>query len=422
MKVGKRVIIGVGIAVCLIVITSCCLWSSYKGQPKYILNKYLEAINNRDYSTAVSYMYKDEKLLSFTEEALSNFIQNYFEEKEFIKVKATSSKIGDQSKDAKKKFYEVKYNFATKSITNTLSLIQIENKWQVVFPFRIEDIHIYTPLGSSVWFDDQQVTDKEDNKYVVKNVLPGNYVVRVVFPNEMCGDYVTTINVPTETEVIVPYQTVEVSVECMSGTVVELGGEQQVNKDGVVLFENVLEGTYPLKIYDTYGNIETYEEPISVSQENRSFNVEKFTLSTLGNERLKKSVDNFYSAYIDGIKNHESNFINDFAVAEISAHLIEEFEAWFVDGKNLKDARMEVEIEQINMNSEGVVEVETLEVVKMTNKEADAGGKIYEREYQVTLKWIMELIREGESYKLKDRTIAESLVSYKDKDGRWVAY
>ena len=102
--------------------------------------------------------------------------------------------------------------------------------------------------------------------------------------------------------------------------------------------------------------------------------------------------------------------------------IVEDFESWFIKDKDLQTAKIDVEIEEINMNKDGILEVQTLEVVEMMNKEIDAGGKVYEREYQVTLKWLMELVQEGESYKLKDRTIQESLVSYKDRDGRWIAY
>ncbi|MEG0710865.1 MAG: hypothetical protein RR448_01310 [Niameybacter sp.] len=422
MKVERKRVIGVTILVGLVVMASCCLWNEYKGQSKYVLNEYLKAMNSRDYKYAVSLIHKDERLEDFSNEELISFMYNYFEEKNFVKVEVSKKEIGVQKVDAQKKVYEVKYIFKAQKVTSTLSLVKVSDRWEVVFPFKMEDVHIYTPLGSSVWFGQEQVTTKEENKYIVKNVLPGNYVTRITFPDEVCEDYITTINVPSETEVVIPYQMVEVSIECMSGTVVELSGEKQVNKNGFVCFENVLEGVYPLKIYDQYGNIEPYEEHISVSQNNKQFKVEELTLSALGNDRLRKSVDAFYNAYLEGIKTHESEFITQFATPEIGPHLIEAFEAWFIKGKDVQDAKMEVEIQEIKMTKEGSLEVETLEVVKMRNKEIDAGGKVYEQEYQVTLKWIMELICQGDTYKLKDRSIEESLVSYKDKDGKWIAY
>ena len=422
MKMEKKVLYGIIALVCLLMITACCLFAMYKTQAKYVLDTYLKAMNNRDYKAAISLIYKDEKLKGYTEEELISFIEKYFEEKNFVKVEASKTEVGGKKNDTKYSFFEIKYTFPTQNVTSTLSLIKVDNKWKVIFPFKVEDVHIYAPLGASVWFEEDMITKKEQNKYTVPNVLPGNYVVRITFPNEISSDYITTINVPTVTEVIIPYQTVEVSVECMSGTVVELAGEKIVNKEGLVRFDNVLEGTYPLKIYDANGNIEAYEEEIVVSKKNRQFNIEHLNLSNAGNARLKKSVDGFYLAYLEGIKEQDSSFINQYLIKDISPQIIEDFEAWFVKDKDLQTAKMEMEIETININKSGILEVETLEVIEMINKEIDERGKAYEREYQVTLKWFMELIQEGESYKLKDRTIQESLVSYKDKDGRWIAY
>lgn len=422
MKMEKKVLFGVIALACVLMITACCLFATYKKQAKYVLDVYLRAMNNRDYKTASSLIYKDDKIKGYKEEELIKFLEKYFEEKNFVKVEASKTELGGKKKDTEYSFYEVKYTFSNQSVTSTLSLIKVDNEWKVIFPFKVEDVHIYAPLGASVWFGQDVITRKEENKYTVPNVLPGNYVVRIAFPNKICSDYITTINVPTVTEVIIPYETVEVSVECMGGTVVELAGEKVMNKDGLVRFDNVLEGTYPLKIYDTNGNIEAYEQYIVVSKKNRQFNIEHLNLSKVGNARLKKSIDSFYKDYLEGIKKHDSSFINQYALKDTQPQIVEDFEAWFIKDKDLQTAKIDVEVEEINMNKDGILEVQTLEVVQMINKEMDAGGKSYEREYQVTLTWIMEFVRDGESYKLKDRTVQESLVSYKDKEGRWIAY
>lgn len=422
MKMEKKVLIGFIALTCILMITACCLFAMYKKQAKYVLDLYLRAMNNRDYKTASSLIYKDEKIKGYKEEELTQFLEKYFEEKNFVKVEASKIELGENKKDTEYSFYEVKYTFSNQSVTSILSLMKIDDKWKVIFPFKVEDVHIYAPLGASVWFGQNKVINKEENKYTVPNVLPGKYVVRIAFPNEICSDYMTVINVPTETEVIIPYQTVEVSVECMSGTVVELAGEKVVNNDGFVQFDHVLEGTYPLKIYDTNGNIEAYEQYIVVSEKNRQFNIDHLNLSKIGNERLKKGIDSFYTDYLEGIKKHDSSFINQYALKDITPHIIEDFEAWFIKDKDLQTAKMDIEVKDINMNKDGILEVETLEVVQVINKETDDEGKTYEREYQVTLAWDMEFVREGEAYKLKDRTIQESLVSYKDDEGRWIAY
>lgn len=422
MKIKKKVLIATIALICLLGITSVSLLRYYKNQPSYILNAYIKAINNRDYESAAVLFYEDDKLGEFKEDQLTTFLQKYFEEKGFVKMEEGRGQIGAKAVDEEKAFYEVRYTFASQNITSTLSIVKEDSRWQVVFPFRIEDVNIYTPLGSSVWFNNQVITDKEENKYTVKNVLPGSYVVRIAFPNEIRGDYVVNINVPTETEVIIPYETVEVNIASIEGTVVELGGEKQANKEGSVSFKNVLEGTYPLKIYDAYGNIETYEKSITVSNKKRQFTMDNFSLSDRGSKRLNKSINNFYQAYIEGIKKADSQFLKSYTTSDYRQKIVDEFEEWFVKEKVIKNAQIEIELEEIKLTKEGNVEVKVLEIVNLVNQELGEDNKTKNVDYQIVLKCIMTLKQDGENYQLQDRNLQESLVSYKDEQGKWIAY
>lgn len=413
MKMKKKVQTVTITLICLLGMATVVLGYHYKNQPDYILNAYIKAINNRDYESAAVLFYEDDKLGVFKEEQLESFLQNYFEDRGFVKMEEGRGQIGTKAIDTEKAFYEVRYTFAGQNITSTLGVVRQDKRWQVVFPFRIEDVDIYTPLGASVWFNNQLITDKENNKYTVKNVLPGSYVVRVAFPNEIRQDYVANISVPTETEVMIPYETVDVNISSIEGTVVELGGEKQVSKEGSVRFENVLEGTYPLKIHDTYGNLETHEESITVSSKNRQFTIDQLSLSDLGRKRLTKSINTFYKAYIEGIKKQNSQFLKDYTTPSHREEIANEFEEWFIKDKSIKNAQIEVELEEIRPEKEGNLQVKVLEMVKFENKEVD---------YQIVLKWIMTLKRDGENYKLQERNLQESLVSYKDEEGKWLAY
>lgn len=413
MKMKKKVQTVTITLMCLLGMAAVVLGYHYKNQPDYILNAYIKAINNGDYKSAAILFYEDDKLGAFKEDQLQSFLQNYFEDKGFVKMEEGRGQIGARAIDVEKAFYEVRYTFKGQNITSTLGIVKQDSRWQVIFPFRIEDVDIYTPLGSSVWFNNQLVTGKENNKYTVKNVLPGSYVVRIAFPNEIRGDYVTNISVPTQTEVMIPYETVYVNIHSIEGTVVELGGEKQTNKEGSVSFENVLEGTYPLKVYDTYGNLETYEESITVSSKNRQFTVDNFSLSDLGRKRLTKSINAFYKAYIEGIKKQSSQFLKTYTTSDHRAEIVGEFEEWFIKNKSIKNAQIEVELEEVKLTKEGDLQATVLEMVKFESQEVD---------YQIVLKWIITLKRDGENYKLQDRNLQESLVSYKDEEGKWLAY
>lgn len=247
-------------------------------------------------------------------------------------------------------------------------------------------------------------------------------MVRIAFLNEVCGDYVTNINVPTQTEVIIPYQTVEVDIDCIEGTIIEFAGERKTNKEGHVSFQNVLEGTYPLKVYDAFGNIKPYEESITVSDENRHFVVDDLFLSDLGSKRLEESINSFYTVYLEGIKKHDSKLLKNYVSMDNRQTILEEYETWFIKNKDVKNANIEIELEQIKLSKEGDVQVEALEMVNLVNQEKEVKGKVQNTEYQVVLKWDMLLKQDGESYKLQDRILKESLVSYKDKEDKWIAY
>ena len=109
-------------------------------------------------------------------------------------------------------------------------------------------------------------------------------------------------------------------------------------------------------------------------------------------------------------------------VSESRESIIGGFEDWFIKNKDVQNAQMEVELEQVEVTENGDLEASVLEIVHLTNKEVNDTGKMQNVGYKIALKWVMTLSIDGEEYKLKDRVLEESLVSYKDKDGKWVAY
>ena len=164
MKTNKKVLLVTMALIVLSLGTAWCLFNDYKGKPRYIVNAYMKALNSRDYVSAASLFYEDERLHDFNDVEMAQYLSNYFEEKGFVKMEEGRGQIGEQTGNEAKAFYEVRYSFAGQNVTSTLSVVKVEDKWQVVFPFRIEDVNIYTPLGSTVWFNDEPVTQKENNK------------------------------------------------------------------------------------------------------------------------------------------------------------------------------------------------------------------------------------------------------------------
>lgn len=422
MKMNKKVLL-VTIGLMLISVgTSWCLFNDYKGKPSYTVNAYMRALNKKDYRSAASLFYEDERLQNFNDVEMAQYLSNYFESKGFLKMEEGRGQIGEQTGEKEKAFYEVRYNFTGQNITSTLGVVKVEDKWQVVFPFKIEDVSIYTPFGATVWFNNEQITQKEDNKYIVKNVLPGQYNVRITFPNNICNDYMTAIEVPNQTEIKLPYPTVDVTIQTIPDMIVELQGEKKQSSTGTVNFNQVLEGNYTLKIYDTYGNFAPYETEVMISSENKQLVMTDMQLSEVGHERFKQSIQSFYQAYIKGIQEHSSKPLEKYVLEENRHTIIEAFEEWFVADKAIQKAQMEVELEQVRMTAEGNVEARILEVVHLTNREQNEIEKVQDVDYKIVLNWTMLLEPDGKVYKLKDRLLRESLISYQDKSGKWVTY
>lgn len=422
MKMSKKVLL-VTIGLMLISVgTSWCLFKDYKGKPSYVVNTYMRALNKKDYKLAASLFYEDERLQNFNDIEMAQYLSHYFESKGFMKMEEGRGQIGEQTGEKEKAFYEVRYNFADQNVTSTLGVVKVEDQWQVVFPFKIEDVNIYTPFGSTVWFDNQQVTQKEANKYVVKNVLPGQYELRITFPNNICQDYTAAIEVPDQTEIKLPYPTVDVAIETIPGMVVELQGEKQESSKGIVNFNQVLEGNYSLKVYDNQGNFVPYEAEVVISDQNKQLAVTDMQLSKLGHERLKESIQAFYSAYIKGIQEHTSKPLEKYVVEENRHTIMESFQEWFIDYKDIQKAQIEVELEQVQVNAQGDVEAKILEIVHLTNKEQNEKEKIQEVDYKIMLNWIVQFKVQGQEYQVKDRLLKESLISYKDNNDKWVTY
>lgn len=402
--------------------TAWCLFNDYKGKPSYAVNAYMRALNKKDYKLAASLFYEDERLQNFNDVEMAQYLNDYFETRGFLKMEEGRGQIGEQTGEKEKAFYEVRYNFTGQNVTSTLGVIKVEDKWQVVFPFKIEDVSIYTPFGSTVWFNNEQVTQREENKYIVKNVLPGQYDVRINFPNNICKDYMAAIEVPAQTEIKLPYPTVDVAIQTIPDMVVELQGEKQQSSTGIVNFNQVLEGNYILKIYDSHGNFEPYETEVKISDENKQLVMTEMQLSEAGHERLRQSIQAFYQAYIKGIQEHTSKPLEKHVFEENRHTIMETFEEWFIANKEIQKVQMEVELEQVKVNKQGDVEAEILEVVHLTNKEQNEEEKAQKVDYKIILNWIVQLKAEGKDYKLKDRLLRESLISYKDKNGKWVTY
>ena len=140
-------------------------------------------------------------------------------------------------------------------------------------------------------------------------------------------------------------------------------------------------------------------------------------LSQEGYNKISEFTNQFYQGYMQGIKKQSSDFLMQHVEEDILEQVTEEYRSWFIDYKDIQDAKVTIQVEQMQLKDTAEVKLTILEVIQMTNKEDTELT-----EYQVVLKWDNILSILEKDYKIKERTLVESLVSYKDEEGKWVQY
>lgn len=395
----------------------------YTKQPIFKLDSYIDAVNHKDFEEVYALLYKDSLINDENKKQIIDYMERYFGNQEFVGLKRTSVKgrtytLGSHQKE--RTYYEVDYLFAKEKISNGLSLVQERGKWQVVFPFKITDVTIYAPTGTDVFFDGQQLERREDNTYCMASVLPGTHHVRMKFPNAIYSDWFKTIEVPAEKQIFSPYETVQVSIDAPINTMIELAGEKKINVEGTLVFDNVLEGAYKLKVTDPHGHLENDEQTIEVSKTNKHFDVEGLTFSESGKARITKYIEGFYKKYQEGMTTQNVKFWEQYGDMGTWQEMATTYEEWFIKSKDVKEATIDYRIESIEGTAEGCFNIQVLEEVNLLNKEGQTGRD--ERQYQITLQTQLVLKPVGKSYIIQDKTIEESMVSYQDELGKWIAY
>lgn len=385
----------------------------YKNQPSYILNQYTKCINEKDYSGAYSLFYKNKQLEGFKQEYITKYLGDYFKRNELISLR--KGKVLQKSEDYAA--YEATYHFEAKSVTGSIGLNKQNGKWQIIFPFKADTLEVYAPIGSEVIVDNKKLTVKENQNSVKLDLFPGQYEVRIKYPEGIKNDFVTTVNMPKQNQVESPYKTHIVEVKAPVHAMVQLGGNVQRSEEGIVRFENVLEGEYTLKVYDEHNSLEAYQQVINIDPDSTYFEVAKLRLSQNGYEKLTEFTNALYKDYLNGIKQHDDSFWEKYGTVDDMELIAKEYSTWFIDRKDVQDAKINLQIEKVSTEEPSAVRMEILEVVYLTNREM--GQPI---EYQVVLKWSSLIDISGVNYTLKERVLQESLVSYKDNQGEWIQY
>ena len=86
---------------------------------------------------------------------------------------------------------------------------------------------------------------------------------------------------------------------------------------------------------------------------------------------------------------------------------------WYIDNKEAKNAKSLMEIRDIYVLSGREIKASVLEKVYLTNQD---------QEYKVVIEWNYKLERSDLKWKIVQRDILQSIVSYKNEAGKWISY
>jgi hypothetical protein len=431
MLEGKSSKIFITIVVTVIVIipivwTSISIYRYYTG-PKFKVDTYMKHLAKKEYTQIYDMLDQEEAFNIYSKEQIIQYYKMQYDiENNLVEIIRRNNIVLKNSAENKKEeeaFCNIKYVYSNKEQVDSIYLIKRDNEWKIRFPFQMSEVKIYAPVGSEVYLNDQKVTLYENEMYIQKNVLPGKYLVKVDFLNKMYNPYKKTINVPYEKEVFLPYDALNVEIMTIKNMIIELEGIQKKSDDGIAVFNNILEGNYKLKIFSANHYINPIETNIGISKNTRLFNMFDVTLSETGEDKLKEFINDFYNGYLKDIKEEKCSSILPFISKDSSGDLINDFKEWFIKNKDIQDAKITVQPNNIKIDDMGFLHTDLLETIELTNKEFDEYENDYvSRKYKLILEWDTKIDISGESWYIIERTVTQSMVSYKDFDGKWVQY
>lgn len=414
--------------ICSILFLIAAIWTGtklylYYTGPQFKVDTYIKHLARKDYNKIYEMFNHEDIPKSYSKEQIvAYYTQSYDKENILIKV-SKKGKMRIKDGEIPIAFCNILYSYTNEEKIFPVYVEKINNKWTMKMPFQIADIKIHAPIGSKVYINNHQVSHYEDKMYVQKNVLPGQYKIQISFPNQLYSDYNKIIEVPKETEVFLPYDTLSIEVATIKNMYVKLGDIQKQSGEGIVTFDNVLAGRYKLKIWNDNNLIEPIEMDIGINKDVRLFNIFDFSLSKEGKSQLNQFIKGFYEEYLEDIKTKSYTRISKYFDATNNVNLIKDFKAWFIDNKDIQGIKLHIKPSQASMDKSGFLHMQILETIEMTNKEKDEyENNVIDRSYRIVLEWDTIIDISSENWVIADRKINQSIVAYKDLEGRWVQY
>ena len=390
---------------------------NYYTGPNRAVERYAKALENGNYEKAYKLLNEESIDKGVTSKQMINYYKGVYANK-LLQVQKVGSIVVKGSNTASCK---VVYTFKNQSKEDKLQLVKNSNRWEIVSPFKTSDVTIYAPALAKVYINGKSVSNQNEGMFIKEGLLPGNYMLQVTFPETDYKDYHQVIKIPEQTEVVLPYDMVNVGVKTIKGMEVSLGQLQKVAGKAKVNFSDILPGEYTLTIKSPYDVLEPLKTEITVGNTNCSLNYEDVKLSENGKKKWKMFVNDFYNDYLADIKEQEANRIRDYFTEGNKAAQLELFNEWFIQDKDIQNTKLKVETQADQVTRDGYLQGEMMEIVELTNREEVEGG-MENRVYRLVLKWDTQIDVMKERWQIVNRTLKESIVAYQSEDGRWIQY
>lgn len=405
------------ILILLIIGTSSTVYQYYKG-PNIVVSRYIEKILKEDYNRACHFLNENTIDLLDSEEDLTSYYKRLYSQK-LIGIKNIGIVKTTQEEETGEVIaytYKLQYEYKSKIERKDLTLHKDNGKWKIDFPFEASKIVIEAPTHAKVYLNGKGVAARSNTIYEKDGVLPGVYVVDIILPKDY-KTYHKVIEVPYKARIKLPYDMAILKIESLEGLRVSLDEYSQMITEGETCFEGLLYSDYTLKVEDPIGVLETIETPLSIQNKEVDLSFLEFKLSELGEKKMEHFIKAFYTSYLKGIKAHNTDLIAEYLDETKKDEILALYNSWFIQSKDIQDAKMSVELQNVYINKDGYLDMELMETVYLIN-----AGEAEEEQYQVFLKWHTEIDIRQEKWQVRSREITESMVAYKDAEERWVEY
>jgi hypothetical protein len=162
---------------------------------------------------------------------------------------------------------------------------------------------------------------------------------------------------------------------------------------------------------------------IMIDKNARLFSIFDITLSDKGENKLREFINGFYKGYLQDIKQKKLDNIMAYMNKDTQMNVGEDFKKWFIENKDVRDAKIEVELQEVKIDEKGLLHSSIIEMIELTNNEFDEyENRNVDRDYKIVLEWDSVMDIGGDKWSISDRKIKQSIVSYKDEEGKWVQY